>query len=419
MSKKKPVGLTKRARVTTIIILWTIIFGTGFIAMELYARHIGRFRLWSYPLQKDVVTEVDWLRKIYNKRFYEKRRKLFPRGQEISTFDADRPAPQYLFKPNLRMAWDGKTYGPAKAGENIFWSSNSWGFRGPEFEVRKKEGVIRIVCLGASTTEGSQRDEETYPYFLQQELNRMFPDREIEVINAGHHAFIIEDLLELLRQRVFPLQPDIVLFCEATNNIQFTEFIKGVPKYCPGYCWVNPPLVRFFYSRSALFNVLAERLNWVNHQPAPMPHMFDDTLPKPSVTRYREGLKQITKEALSHGTKIVLSSFITVARADLKVSREDYPLVAAMFYEYHYPFTPAEIARIYQIFNQQSAEVAREFGVPYADVAADFPREPRYFPFDIVHLTPDGNRLLANRFAEFLAETILPQLMNKPARLQR
>jgi hypothetical protein len=201
-----------------------------------------------------VFTEVDRLTKIYNKRFYEKRRKLFPRGQEIPTFDADRPAPQYLFKPNLRMAWDGKTYGPAKAGENIFWSSNSWGFRGPEFELRKKEGVIRIVCLGASTTEGSQRDEETYPYFLQQELNRMFPDREIEVINAGHHAFIIEDLLELLRQRVFPLQPDIVLFCEATNNIQFTEFIKGVPKYCPGYCWVNPPWSAFSI-RVALFSM--------------------------------------------------------------------------------------------------------------------------------------------------------------------
>jgi lysophospholipase L1-like esterase len=240
----------------------------------------------------------------------------------------------------------------------------------------------------------------------------MFPDRQIEVINAGHNSFTISDLLELLRQRVLPLQPDIILFYEAKNNIQFSEFLRDAPMYCPGHCWIDSRWKRFLYYNSGLFNLMADRFGWINIHPAPMQHTFDDTLPKPSVERYRKGLEEIVREAQSHRIRIVLSSFITFAYDGLQVSYEDYPELAAQFERQHYPYTPGEVARIYQVFNQQSAEVAREFNVPYADVAADFRREPRYFFHDLVHLNPDGYRLLAHQFAEFLGESVLPQLMD-------
>jgi hypothetical protein len=49
------------------------------------------------------------------------------------------------------------------------------GGRGPEFPVTRPAGVMPVVCLGASTTEGSQDDDQTYPYHLQQDLVRCFP----------------------------------------------------------------------------------------------------------------------------------------------------------------------------------------------------------------------------------------------------
>ena len=412
--------LTKRTRVMIILLVWATIFGSGFIGMELYARHIGRFRLGSYPLQKVAFSELDRL-KIYNKVFYQQHRKSFRQWPiQVPTFDAQSPFPQYLFKPSLRLVWANGTYESAQPGQKAEWSSNSWGFRNPEFQIRKPEGVIRIVCLGASTTEGpGLRDDETYPYFLQQELNGMFPDRKIEVINAGHHSFIIGDLLELMRQRVLPLEPDVILLYEARNNIQFSQFIRDAPRYCPGDCWIDSSWRRFLYSRSALFNLMAERFGWINHHPAPMPHTFDDTLPKPSVERYRKGLEEIVREAQNQRIKIVLSSFITLAHEGLRISDKEHPNLAAEFENYHYPYTPGEVARIFQLFNQQSAEVSREFNVPYADVAADFPREPRYFFHDIIHLNADGYRLLAHRFAQFLGEKVLAQQMGNSAYLQR
>src|SRR5262249_55658325 len=121
---------------------------------------------------------------------------------------------RYLFKPNLRMALRGGRFAPARQGERVYWSSNSWRFRGPEFPIEKLQGTIRIVCLGASTTEGSQADDETYPYYLQELLRAMFHGRRIEVINAGHHGQTATDLLAIFRQRVLPLRPDVVIWYE-------------------------------------------------------------------------------------------------------------------------------------------------------------------------------------------------------------
>jgi lysophospholipase L1-like esterase len=268
--------------------------------------------------------------------------------------------------------------------------------------------------LGASTTEGiGLLDDETYPFFLQQELADKFPGHSVEVINAGHHAFDIDDLLELLRQRVVPLKPDIVLFYEATNNIYFADFIKGVPATCPGDCWIESPWKRFLYSRSAYFDLMAQRFNWLEPRSRPLAHTFDDTMPKRSATHYREGLRQIVQEAKQQNLKIVLSSFLTLAHEGLTISQAQYPELADWFEKYHYPYTPGEIGRIYDLFNQQSRIVAAEFNVPYADIASDFPRTPENFPHDLVHLSPQGNKLLAHKFAEFLTGSVLPGVVSE------
>src|SRR5262249_35329882 len=64
---------------------------------------------------------------------------------------------------------------------------NGSGFRGREFEKEKAPGVIRVVTLGASSTFGfSNRDADTYPYQLEQMLNREAPSGDrFEVINFG------------------------------------------------------------------------------------------------------------------------------------------------------------------------------------------------------------------------------------------
>jgi len=148
------------------------ILALGVSLCELYARHIGLYQTWSWSLKKIPYSARDNL-KIWNRRFYEEKNSDFREWPiQIELFDASKSTPRYLFKPNLRMALrsDGKLQ-PAGSDERVYWSSNSLGFRGPEIPFVKAAGALRVVCLGASTTEGVQSDDETYPHFLQQELD--------------------------------------------------------------------------------------------------------------------------------------------------------------------------------------------------------------------------------------------------------
>lgn len=406
------VWTTKVKLVAATVSLLFLAAGLG--AAEIYARHVQNYSLWSGKLHKTFFSDSEQL-KIYNRRFYESKRASFKDWPiQLELFNADKAEPRYLFKPNLRMVKDGRRLLPAEAGEATYWSSNSWGFRGAEFSREKAEGTIRIVCLGASTTEGSQKDTETYPFFLQQELNHPSQKTRVEVINAGHHGQNIRDLLEILRQRIFPLKPDVIVFYEAANNIGFHEFAK-VASCQPGDCWLKSygGSYQWFYQHIAAFGMITNRLDMNQRVPKEMRHRFDASLPKKSVSFYRNGLSEIVKETLKRKITIVLTSFVTLAHRNLVVTYEANPLVFDDLYRKWYPITADEFFQIYDSFNRQSKEIAQEYGVPYADVAADFPQELRYFPFDLIHLSPDGNRLLAKKFSTFLSQKVFLNVVPK------
>ena len=402
-------------RVLAVGLVWVGILIVGVIGVELYARYSQGYLLWHWSLQPvTYAVNLDRL-KIWNRKFYEQHRDYFAQWPvRLEFFDADSPTPEYLFKPNLRMAVRDGRFIPAAPGEHVVWSSNSWGFRGPEFTPDKPAGIIRIVCLGASTTEGSQEDDQTWPHYLQQDLSRGYPNRRIEVINAGHHAYNIDDLRALLEMRVLPLNPDIVIFYEAANNINLPDFVRPPLSCAWGTCWLQnyPAWYRWLYLHSAVFlRLWHDRLGWGALVPPPMPHGFGDTPPQTNEVKYRNVLGQVVRETLEHGSRIVLSSFITVAHEGLTVTRAENPGMFDNLYKYDYPLTAGELAQAYAAFNRASADVAAEFKVPYADVAAEFPREARYFPFDLFHLSPDGNRMLAAMFAKFLERNVLPGLV--------
>lgn len=83
----------------------------------------------------------------------------------------------------------------------------------PDFEqVYPRVGVIRIVCLGDSSTFGMNVEEaDTYPRQLAALLDEAQPGR-FEVMNLGVPGYTSRQGLELLRREVLGLQPDVVTF---------------------------------------------------------------------------------------------------------------------------------------------------------------------------------------------------------------
>jgi lysophospholipase L1-like esterase len=97
---------------------------------------------------------------------------------------------------------------------------NKYGFRGEDFVVEKAPGIIRIVNLGASSTFGyHDRDNETYPVYLEEILNeRCGSQFEYEVINLGIPHLTSEAIYNLYLNEAVKLNPDVVTFYEGFND---------------------------------------------------------------------------------------------------------------------------------------------------------------------------------------------------------
>jgi lysophospholipase L1-like esterase len=402
-----------KKKLVTVLVIWLLIIGAGLIACELWVRSTQGLQLFSFPLQKvsPYYSSYDNYT-VYNRKFFEERPSYFtswPLKPEF--FDASTSAPRYVYKPNLSLAAKAGKLVPAGSGDTVYFSTNSRGLRGEDFPLVKPPGTIRVVCLGASTTEGLVYDNETYPYYLQQELRQRYPDKNIEVINAGHHAYRARDNLALLEQEILPLRPDIIIWYEAANDLNFTEFspsLQAEPCWHDGTCWLSgkPWGYKELYLNSALFRVPADRF-WNNAVPPPMPHSFDESGVRSGAPQYADTLRRMAGAARAANTTLVFASFVTVAHEGLQVDYGENPSLFDQVYRTYYPLTPGEVGRAYAHYNNQSRQVAAEYNLSYYDLAGEFPKDPQYFPLDYIHFSPEGNRLFARLLVQHLAnETV-------------
>ncbi len=116
---------------------------------------------------------------------------------------------------------------------------NSQGTRGPEFQVEKPPGTLRIVSLGDSRTFGwGLTEAETYSGGLQRLLQEKFgSQKKVEVINAGVNAWSYPQMLVYFRDIALKYQPDIVILGDANYWTQFSE--KNNVRNSCGNSWVG------------------------------------------------------------------------------------------------------------------------------------------------------------------------------------
>jgi len=112
---------------------------------------------------------------------------------------------RYLFAPNSTFEAS-----PLERGITYTVHINKYGYRGADFAIPKPSGVKRIFVVGDSFAFGTgEQDNETIPYFLQENLRGQ--NIPAEVINAGiGHASPITHYVNL-RDIHLKYQPDTVL----------------------------------------------------------------------------------------------------------------------------------------------------------------------------------------------------------------
>jgi acyl-CoA thioesterase I len=80
------------------------------------------------------------------------------------------------------------------------------------------EGVHRIVCLGDSITQGGE-GPGGYVWLFRRNLNALYPDAKIEVINAGISGHKSNDMLARFQRDVLDKKPDMVTISVGVNDV--------------------------------------------------------------------------------------------------------------------------------------------------------------------------------------------------------
>lgn len=307
-------------------------------------------------------------------------------------------------------------------GQRFNVAINSHGFRGRDFQPSKRPGVVRIVTLGASSTFGFRSpDHQTYPVFLQQNLNSVLPRRfvnapsapvtEFEVINLGIPHLTSDQIYSLFVKEGLALTPDFVTFYEGINDAveppntsaeRTKQAVKAVP------------------FANQVFRVLRARLLTVAFIGSVMSHYTLDTvISSEDFYAFREGkrerfignLQRLADVCRENGIRFIVASQSATSREQYREQLKTltYSAEQAALSEKLTAGGGLVALEAYILIHGELMDAEREWAiankVPRADVIAAMDGN-RQNLITWVHLNAAGNHLVAS----VLSKTILNEL---------
>jgi lysophospholipase L1-like esterase len=300
--------------------------------------------------------------------------------------------------PASRIAFPRPGY--RATGRTTSLSINALGFRGEEITREKPPKTVRIVCVGASTTFDADvtSDAATWPARLQERLQQQYPDVGIQVINAAVPGFVITESLENVRRRVLPLQPDLVIYYEANNDIALDTrqlaVTMGLVEPSRGLI----ATVNGWLTRTSLLVDLIEKnlkLVLVSDTAAGKIQTVPDNLPG----RFIGELDRMRQELKAEGVELLLSTFLVKFRRDQPRDQQIDNARLAFFYM---PWmTIDSMLDAMDLYNSAILEYGRSLGVPVVDDRTAVPADAEHF-VDWAHMTDAGCARMAERFHKYL-----------------
>lgn len=298
---------------------------------------------------------------------------------------------------------------------------NSLGFRGREVSVAKSAGVLRIVCLGGSTTfdTGTVGSARPWTEVLEAELRRRLGTEAVEVLNLGIGGATSLDSLIDLQMRALGFQPDLVIVYQGHNDLTYS-----IPPPRPQRSTLYPledrprsSFMRWLTYHSLLYAKSEER---VNERLSGALGVLKRALP----FRSDDGVVRNVDAALEHGLsdfRSNLRSIAAIARANripLALPQVIVPFpqegqagcrICDSLSDTYGGLNVATLRTMFGRYNSTLAELGAEGGgIYYIPTDGFVPSDDRYFR-DPVHFGPEGSRRMGVKLAEALAP-ILVQL---------
>lgn len=321
----------------------------------------------------------------------------------------------FLDNPRLNVAFDHETL-VNMYGWSIEENTNLFGQHdvGPNIVTEggvtprdKPRGVVRIVCLGSSSTHGTGATDErwdSYPPQLEQALS----DRtaaEAEVIRAGLFGSPFYLIGMHLTEVMFKVSPDVVILYYGSNGdnweaIRYYDEVKAEVDAADHIntreeLWAamqlrwNPEwLINAFLlgARSRVIMALVEGVSWLKDRLSPPAEVAGGNDSDPAFLT--GGVERVIRACVQRGIKVLLIPEICYedlrAGAGVPADKRTHPY--------------------YTIFEKLARKYAGK-GVYHASLFERFARAPwTEYIFDRMHLTDEGYRFLAQQIADVLLE---------------
>ena len=294
-------------------------------------------------------------------------------------------------------------------GETYTIRINSLGFRGDEITAAKPSNTVRIACVGASTTfcAEASTNQATWPHRLQEALQARYPDVSIQVINAGVPGYNALQSLKNLTHRVLALQPDLVIYYEANNDMAHDlnklAHERGLIDDPSGKV---PPWVQRLSEISLLFDLTYKNLVISRSQSEGRTSKLNGVPKDLPQRRFTGLLGAMHQELQARGVPFVLSTYLVKYRRD-QTPAAQAANIGVLFY--YMPWaTPDDFLDAMDYYNEAIVAFARANGVPVLEERVSIPGDDRHF-VDYIHLTDAGCAKMAERFDRFLEEQKLVQ----------
>jgi hypothetical protein len=336
---------------------------------------------------------------------------------------------------------------------------NSSGFRrAHEVSIAKPPGTVRIFLMGGSAVYGAQGayphiegryariyNHELIDAFLENTLNDAYPQRRFEVINCASSGYRVHQQLALLQSRLLRYRPDIALLIDGYNDfIQLYNGARDTPHLdfdvyentyggeefddlanpgsfgsllAFGSAWLgtNSALVRILQGRvyGMVRNPWREREAGMRRSVSNSPTLSELTPAERSgaaaalanARYYAHTVRQIHRMLALDGIKCVcfLQPILLLSGKRLTDSEKrlaDYERDGGGAL-YCYLFR-----QIYNQWNRDLAEASKVEGFEFINLEDVFNETDQQAFTDFAHLTPDGNRIVAQRIFQVLQKYV-------------
>ena len=288
---------------------------------------------------------------------------------------------------------------------NINYVINSKGFRGKEFN--KKKDKIRILSFGGSTTIGLESpDDKTYPYLLENLLNKN--EKKYEVINMGFGSKSLNFIKALYVNEALGYDPDFITIYSNRNSLMYDG---GFSKKK-----VNVNLLKitsYLQENIMTYRLLLKLYNRMNNSLSSESKNLNSPFHKKGISKdylingYKNSLLEIVELSKKNGVQVILIKQAYFIKPDLQKKIDAFSITELIkLFEEKYFIKNNDISSeenfwlvLGAILNRNLDFFKKFENVVIVDPINNLLSNEKNF-VDYLHLTPTGNFILAKEISK-------------------